>query len=337
MLTIDVLALLSVAGAVQLFLMAAAFSTSHSLPQRVFAAFAFTTGIIIAGSVAMETPVIASAPHLARIHIPFNYLIAPLFYLFVRASLTGNVGRRVWQHAIPSVLCAAWLIRFYALPAITKLAFIQHPSREPMVHLVLLIIQAGVYVAMTFRLLARRDRVERVLWIATWGVTAMWFAAVARLAGGFSPRLIPAALAIAALAIGGALLRGRVAPRKYAGSRLDAAVSQAHLRKLVASFESEKLFLDPALSLDTLSRRLAIPSKYLSQIVNEQLGHNFNDWLNGWRVGEAKRRLTDTRFRHLSIIAIGEASGFPSKSTFNAAFRRETSMTPSEYRRRRPD
>src|SRR5947208_15256210 len=117
MLTIDILALLSIAGAVQLFLMAAAFAPSRSLPQRVFAAFAFTTGIIIAGSVAMDTSVIASAPHMARVHIPFNYLIAPLFYLFVRVSITGSVGRRVWQHAIPSAICAVWLMPFYGLPA----------------------------------------------------------------------------------------------------------------------------------------------------------------------------------------------------------------------------
>lgn len=314
--TVDLLSLLCIAGAAQLFTMAAVFALSRALPQRVFAAFAFDLGVIITGSVVMN-----SVPPLARAHVPFNYLLGPLFYLFLRATLTGDLGRRVWLHTIPSAICAVSLIA--------------SPSR--LMLLIALLVQAGFYVAASFRLLARHDRADRTLWIGAWMFAAIWIGAFGRLAGGISPRVIPSALAIGAVLVAAALLRGQVAGKKYVRSTLRDDRAELLLRRLLELFQSEKPYLDPELSLDALSRRLSIPPKHLSQIVNQQLGRNFNDWINGWRVEEAKRRLVDQRSEHLSIVAIGEASGFRSKSTFNAAFRRETSMTPSEYRRQRPD
>ena len=108
MMTVDILSLLCIAGAAQLFTMAVVFAPSRALPQRAFAAFAFDIGVIISGSILGS-----SFPHLARLHVPFNYLLGPLFYLFVRATLTGELGRRVWLHAIPAVVCAVSLILFH--------------------------------------------------------------------------------------------------------------------------------------------------------------------------------------------------------------------------------
>jgi len=317
MMTVDILSLLCIAGAAQLFTMAAVFATSRALPQRTFAAFALNVGIIITGSVLM-----GSVAPLARAHVPFNYLLGPLFYLFVRATLMGELGRRVWLHAIPAAIAAVSLIAF-------------QPSARTF--LIALLVQAVGYIAATFLLLARHDRADRTLWIGAWTFAAICAGAFARLAGAISPRVIPAMLAVAAVVVAAALLRGRVADRKYVRSTLQDDRAELLLRRLLELFQSEKPYLDPELSLDALSRKLSIPPKHLSQIVNQQLGRNFNDWINGWRVEEAKRRLVDQKHGHLSIVAIGEASGFRSKSTFNAAFRRETSMTPSEFRRQRPD
>lgn len=317
MMTVDLLSVLCIAGAAQLFTMAVVFAPSRALPQRAFAAFAFVIGVIISGSILGS-----AVPHLTRLHVPFNYLLGPLFYLFVRATLTGELGRRVWLHAIPAGVCAVSLIAF-------------HPPRVML--LIALLVQAVLYVAATFRLLARHDRADRTLWIGAWTFAAIWLVSFARLAGTISPRVIPAMLAICAVLVAAALLRARVADKKYVGSTLQDDRAELLLRRLLELFQSEKPYLDPELSLDALSRRLSIPPKHLSQIVNEQLGRNFNEWINGWRVDEAKRRLIDQKSVHLSIVAIGEASGFRSKSTFNAAFRRETSMTPSEYRRQCAD
>ena len=55
--------------------------------------------------------------------------------------------------------------------------------------------------------------------------------------------------------------------------------------------------------------------------------------MNTYRVEEAKRQLLDDTKKHYSLLAIAEEVGFNSKSAFNAAFRKQTDMTPSDFRK----
>ena len=68
-------------------------------------------------------------------------------------------------------------------------------------------------------------------------------------------------------------------------------------------------------------------------MINERLIQSFSVFINTYRVEEAKRHLLDTKKRHYSILAIAEEVGFNSKSSFNAAFRKYTNLTPSEFRK----
>src|SRR5580765_5716126 len=107
-------------GALQLLLIAAAFAFARTRPRRILAIFAATVSLVIAGATVMETDVIASAPHLARVHLPLNFAIAPLFYLLAMAVLQKPV-RRSWLHGIAPLLCALSLMPFYTLAAADKL------------------------------------------------------------------------------------------------------------------------------------------------------------------------------------------------------------------------
>jgi AraC-like DNA-binding protein len=62
-----------------------------------------------------------------------------------------------------------------------------------------------------------------------------------------------------------------------------------------------------------------------------QLGKNFYDFINHYRVAEAQLLLVDPRYRHLTHLAVAEEAGFNSKATFNAVFKKQTGQTPSEY------
>ena len=63
------------------------------------------------------------------------------------------------------------------------------------------------------------------------------------------------------------------------------------------------------------------------------MNQNFFDFINGYRIKEAKRLLVDPKGELLTILAIAEEVGFNSKSSFNTAFKKITGMTPTEYKK----
>ena len=92
-------------------------------------------------------------------------------------------------------------------------------------------------------------------------------------------------------------------------------------------------YLDGELTLQKLAKALAVSPHHLSQTINEQLNQNFIDFINAYRIEEAKRMLVDPAKKHYSILAVSEEVGFNSKSAFNTAFKKHANMTPSEFRK----
>lgn len=92
-------------------------------------------------------------------------------------------------------------------------------------------------------------------------------------------------------------------------------------------------FLEPTLSLTSLAENLKISNSLLSQIINQGSGCNFSDYINQLRVSKAKEFLKDAAFQNYTIESIGLECGFNSKSTFYAAFKKFTNLTPVEFRK----
>ena len=92
-----------------------------------------------------------------------------------------------------------------------------------------------------------------------------------------------------------------------------------------------KPHLDAALTIDALANLLGWPREEITRAVRET-DANFFDYVNRHRIEEAKRLLADPANADISILALGMDAGFGSKSSFNAAFRRHTNQTPSQYR-----
>jgi AraC-like DNA-binding protein len=106
---------------------------------------------------------------------------------------------------------------------------------------------------------------------------------------------------------------------------------QARLTELL---RTERPYLDNDLSLATLAQLLHTSTHHLSQVLNQRLKQNFYELINELRVREVQRCLIDPAYAGQSILEIALDSGFSSKATFNAAFRRHADTTPSEFRRR---
>ena len=93
--------------------------------------------------------------------------------------------------------------------------------------------------------------------------------------------------------------------------------------------QEKKLYLDPELTLNKLSRKLVIPAKQISTAVNLVHQRNISKLINEYRIEHAKQAL---RSCSDTITQIMLSSGFQTKSNFNREFSRVTGTTPSDYR-----
>ncbi len=102
--------------------------------------------------------------------------------------------------------------------------------------------------------------------------------------------------------------------------------------KLKEYMLEEEPFLDASLSIDNLSKQINFPTKELSILINHDLNQHFFDFINGYRIQKAMEILNDSDKKGLTILEILYKVGFNSKSSFNTAFKKYTSLTPTQYR-----
>ncbi|MGF1476575.1 MAG: helix-turn-helix domain-containing protein [Geminicoccaceae bacterium] len=102
--------------------------------------------------------------------------------------------------------------------------------------------------------------------------------------------------------------------------------------KLVEAMRVNHLHRNPLLSLRDVAAAIRAPDHKVSQLLSSHLNTNFFDFVNSWRVEEAKRLLDEPT--PMTVLDISIAVGFNARSTFYSAFRKVERMTPTEYRRR---
>ncbi|MEX0300424.1 MAG: helix-turn-helix domain-containing protein, partial [Kordiimonas sp.] len=75
---------------------------------------------------------------------------------------------------------------------------------------------------------------------------------------------------------------------KYSRSALADDQAGRIAKKIHASMEGDELYLDPNLSLQKLAKHVAVTPNHISQTLNDKMGMNFFDYVNGWRIDAAK-------------------------------------------------
>ena len=105
----------------------------------------------------------------------------------------------------------------------------------------------------------------------------------------------------------------------------------AALRRLM---EEDKAYREEGLSIGSLASKLGIPEYGLRRLINQRLGYrNFNAFLNFYRLDDVMAALADPSQEVVPILTIALDAGFQSLGPFNRAFKTQTGMTPSEFRR----
>jgi len=101
--------------------------------------------------------------------------------------------------------------------------------------------------------------------------------------------------------------------------------------KILNLVENEKVYLDTELTIFKFADILKINKSYISQEINTRFKKNFNQFINDYRVAEAKRLMILPENEKLTIAAISQKSGFKSVTAFNRAFKNITGVTPSFF------
>jgi len=96
----------------------------------------------------------------------------------------------------------------------------------------------------------------------------------------------------------------------------------------------QQLYLKSDISLDSLSQLVERNTQKTSEAINQCAKRNFNDFINYYRIQDAKRLLLDMNKKRYTISSIAFDIGFSSLSSFNMAFKKFEGTTPSSYQKK---
>jgi len=116
-------------------------------------------------------------------------------------------------------------------------------------------------------------------------------------------------------------------------SHTDYQADPEYIERVERLMKQEKPYLMSNITFDALSQQFDVPPRELSATLNGHFKMNFYEFINDYRIEEAKLLLVSEDYREKTITDIFIEVGFNSKSVFNTFFKKKVGMTPSEYRK----
>ena len=119
---------------------------------------------------------------------------------------------------------------------------------------------------------------------------------------------------------------------KYKNSILSDEDKKNLLAKILKVMDNVDEICSISFSAERLAQLTDSKYKYVSQVINEKYGCNFNMFLNKFRIKEACRRFSDVEnYGQYTIDAMSQSLGFKSRTTFTSSFKKIIGLTPSQY------
>ncbi|OEK00980.1 hypothetical protein BFP97_05405 [Roseivirga sp. 4D4] len=100
---------------------------------------------------------------------------------------------------------------------------------------------------------------------------------------------------------------------------------------IINKLETDKDFLNSNLTLDDFSIAIGLPKKYVSELINQKFNSSFKDFINSYRVKEAKTLMQQSIKNKTHLIDIALESGFNNKVSFYRSFKKHTNKSPSDF------
>ncbi len=122
--------------------------------------------------------------------------------------------------------------------------------------------------------------------------------------------------------------------KKFKGIEQDKVSSTQKItkNKLDRLMLKKELFKNPDLRITDIALMLGTNRTYISRLVNEETHTNFCEWVNEFRINYAKKLMKNPEYNNLSLLQIGEMSGFSSASAFYRVFKEKEGSTPGNFR-----
>lgn len=107
---------------------------------------------------------------------------------------------------------------------------------------------------------------------------------------------------------------------------------QTYTDAVLDYMEEEKPYLDFEISLKKMADSLSMTTHHLSEVLRVSFEKNFHDFINIYRINEAKKIMANSEGRKYKLLSVAYDSGFKSKSSFYRVFKKHTGKTPTEYK-----
>lgn len=315
-----------------------------------------------------DTFIILNNPNFSFLFVPWQWLIMPMFYLYVYKFLDyGNINHNLWGLLIGPFIVAFTIHLYTLLSSVLTYQTVQIPMH----------IENGIYLYMEYfsfffnvlvlffslRLILVYEKEGRynIQWVKSetnwlkqliyvgFLICVFWILGVVlvtlhsvTISYIFYPLWIGISFLIYWIGYAGLnkskALRERIQLRnkrilKFEEAKQNPTISSKTLNKIEAYIQDNKSYLNPYLSLKLLSDELGLSEGYISQLVNKSLDQNFTDYINSLRVEEARQMLLSKDYDNYTILSIGLESGFNSKSSFYTSFKKFAGKTPMEFKK----
>jgi AraC-like DNA-binding protein len=118
-----------------------------------------------------------------------------------------------------------------------------------------------------------------------------------------------------------------------AGPEKSIGKTQAIAYLLNRFMRDQRPYLKVRYTIRHLASDLETPAYLLSAFINQELGVNFNDYFNQFRVRHCQVLMQDCLVEEFNLRGLARVCGFTNRNTFTAAFKKFTGMPPSVYKK----
>ncbi|MBX2845702.1 MAG: helix-turn-helix domain-containing protein [Saprospiraceae bacterium] len=296
-------------------------------------------------------------PYLNNIYHVLPYLAGPILFLYVRNVIQNTkVQVRDWIHFLPllffsfllapyilsnfvqvnlnsipywtRVLTFNWITKILVLVGYTLAAIaLLRQTKKAQDHVqtwlsYLLIAFSGYVVSMALYYVLGQFSLINPAWDYSISFALSLFIFVVGFMGYLQPRVLA-----------GESVAKILKPTKYQKTGLTAQAEIELKEQLEEAMVMKQLYTNGGLRLGDLAEHVGATRNNVSLVINKHFGGNYFDFLNRYRVERVQKLIETPKKQHYTLIQLAYEAGFNNKVSFNKAFKKFTSMTPTAYRK----